>query len=154
MGDKISPQPYLDLLSSTLLTVWLGFTRSVHILEIPVFFKLICMVCEWSAVFMMLQSQRFSRYWRYVSLHALNFEKEEEVQEEKWVFGMSELSLIHATIDFSLSLYKSSKLNTCSPFLSLFSWLMLSIQSMLINLPRVMRSLFASLVFIYPGKWK
>ena len=60
----------------------------------------------------MLQSQRFSRYWRYVSLHALHFKKEEEVQEEKWVFGMSELSLIHATIDFSLSLYKSSKLNT------------------------------------------
>ena len=50
----------------------------------------------------------------------------------EWV----ELNTCH-NIDFSLSLYKSSKLNTCSPFLSLFSRLMmLSIQSMLINLPK------------------
>ena len=56
------------------------------------------------------------------------------------------------TVDFSLNLCKSSKLNTCSPFLSLFSRLVLSIRSMFINLPRVLRCLFAGLETIYPGK--
>ena len=41
------------------------------------------------------------------------------------------------TTDFSLSLYKSSKLNTCSPLLSLFSRLVFSIPSMFIHLPRL-----------------
>ena len=44
-GDKSSPQPNLDLASNTLLTVWQNFSRSVHILEIPLFFRLICIVC-------------------------------------------------------------------------------------------------------------
>ena len=56
------------------------------------------------------------------------------------------------TIDFSLNLYKSSKLNTCSPFLSLFSRLVFSIRSMFINLPKLLRCLFAGLETIYPGK--
>ena len=57
------------------------------------------------------------------------------------------------TIDFSLSLHKSSKLNTCSPFLSLFSQLVFySIWSMFISFPRVLHSLFAWLESIYQGK--
>ena len=42
--DKRSPQPSLDLVGGTLLTVLQDFSRSVHILGIPVFFRLICLV--------------------------------------------------------------------------------------------------------------
>ena len=58
-GNKKSPQPNLDLVSGTLLTVLRDFSQSIHILEIPLIFLLICMVCEWSAFFTMLQGQLF-----------------------------------------------------------------------------------------------
>ena len=60
-GNKRSPQPNLDLVSGTLLTVLRDFSRSVHILEIPLIFQLVCMVCGWSAFLTVVQGQLFSR---------------------------------------------------------------------------------------------
>ena len=42
-GDKRSPQPNLDLISSTLLTLLRDLSQSIHILGIAMFFPLICM---------------------------------------------------------------------------------------------------------------
>ena len=97
------------------------------------------MVCEWLDFFTMLL-----RIAACVEVRERRRGARRKARVRK-----SELSLM---IDFSLSLSKSSKLNTCSPFLSLFSRLVFSIRRKFINLPRLLRSLFAGLESIYPGK--
>ena len=52
---------------------------------------------EWSALFTM-QGQLFSKRWRFVLLHAEKFEEEEDLQEEKRVFGKVSLDLLHMQV--------------------------------------------------------
>ena len=92
---------------------YLDLVNGTLLLEIPLFCQLICTA------------------WVEVGERRRGARRKASVRKE-W--------LEPNTIDFSLSLYKSSKLNTCSPFLSLLSRLVFSFRGMFINLHKMSAS--------------